>query len=66
MGFPSKGKDDKKRKADEDRSQRREKENDFWYFFIETFWTSEIVLGQVIIMVTCRNGQVGKKVNVEP
>ena len=37
MGFPSNGKDDKKRKADEDRSQRKEKENDFWYFFIETF-----------------------------
>ena len=47
-------------------TKKIKKGNNFWSFFIETFWTSKFVFGQVIIIVTCPNGQVGKKVNVEP
>ena len=33
---------------------------------MKLFGQAKFVFGQVIIIVTCPNGQVGKKVNVEP
>ena len=35
-------------------------------FLLKLFGQAKFVFGQVIILVTCPNGQVGKKVNVEP
>ena len=42
------------------------KGNNFWSFFITTFWTSKICFRTSIYHIHLSNGQVGKKVNVEP
>ena len=47
-------------------TKKIKKETTFDPSLLKLFGQAKFVFGQVIIIVTCPNGQVGKKVNVEP
>ena len=54
---------DKKHKANETGTKEKKKEKSL---LLKLFGWAKFVFGQVIIIVTSPNGQVGKKINVEP
>ena len=64
MGFPyERAKADKKHKANETGTTEKKKGKES---LLKLFGRAKFEFGQVIIIVTSPNGQVGKKINVEP